>query len=986
MPSRAEELPFDTDIAQHLKISPEMDKMMSGEELFDRHIPFSADSSHTTEAEVVELAANNSRRSSSADPIDFIPTDKRTAAEERVHINVDDSDEDKVEAMFEPSRPKPSTPTGKTPFRQGHVLGMTEKIQQASRSPAKPTPAPPTLAAWLQSSSAATSMAKASVAPDKPSTSSKAVVISPGFTRPTAQSINEPTANPSTKPAAKSSAKSAASLPTKPTTNPATKQRVSKSMKPKSGLKIHTIGSQSKNAATSSESPGHKPQVDQSGSRPKGFEITVEEWYCASAKHGTGKTRHKFRCDSKNIVTVGHDKSESLTIMMSDFEYFEVAEGSNNTIIGEEFLLALIFTVTEKFAHSPTWHKCEDTNSRLLVKFDTSDGIDEKYWRQCVDHLAKSIKKSILTIDAMQNLLEYRRREANSLLPLSKKQPRPKPAKSDQSNYSETAPPEVPQAMFGPSTRTRARALPKPSKDEPHRTQPVQPPLQDPDEIMLVYPQSGAGAVNINRAELLRLEDGEFLNDTLIELGLKLWINKLRIKDPELADQIHVFNSFFFKKLDGGRGKVCDYNSVKKWTSKFDLFKKKFVIVPINEHLHWYLAVVCFPEHVLRAPAPQPAPQPTRKTRSSDAGATKGDEPRPSPESDVPNTEHNSVLDVDAGSPLELGQMEVDKDLAERSQSMAIEDVEMVPVSPEIGVNVDTRPAEPPGTPPVLDMTNDDLPGETQDNANAGKHGRTIRILREYLQAEAQERHGKLVETKDSKLSGGLIEDKHLPVPEQPNWCDCGVYLLHYVEAFVANPLELLALPSPRRKSSPEEIAHYDKLWRKEELEEKRKDFRNTVNDLSSEWLKSKSKAVQAPQDGPPTTEGPMPGARRTSPPPNVGGELSIVEIDPPSAGASLKEPATPTPTREPLRTGTLPVLPSDIRSSSPNNHGLLPPAYQDEEVNILDTPSPGNESSVSAHKRTRRRTKGGERHTNPSWNSKGTQVTSISSVSSPEL
>lgn len=38
---------------------------------------------------------------------------------------------------------------------------------------------------------------------------------------------------------------------------------------------------------------------------------------------------------------------------------------------------------------------------------------------------------------------------------------------------------------------------------------------------ILVYPQSGTGAVNINRAELARLEPGEFLNDTLIELGLK---------------------------------------------------------------------------------------------------------------------------------------------------------------------------------------------------------------------------------------------------------------------------------------------------------------------------------------------------------------------------------------------------------------------------------------------------------------------------------
>lgn len=58
------------------------------------------------------------------------------------------------------------------------------------------------------------------------------------------------------------------------------------------------------------------------------------------------------------------------------------------------------------------------------------------------------------------------------------------------------------------------------------------------------------------------------------------------------------------------------YNSVRKWTSKFDIFKKKYVIVPINEQyvhsfqittawltsfsMHWYLALIYEPEHVLQ--------------------------------------------------------------------------------------------------------------------------------------------------------------------------------------------------------------------------------------------------------------------------------------------------------------------------------------------------------------------------------------------------
>ena len=38
---------------------------------------------------------------------------------------------------------------------------------------------------------------------------------------------------------------------------------------------------------------------------------------------------------------------------------------------------------------------------------------------------------------------------------------------------------------------------------------------------LLVYPPTGTGAVNITRGDLKRLDEGQYLNDTLIEFGLK---------------------------------------------------------------------------------------------------------------------------------------------------------------------------------------------------------------------------------------------------------------------------------------------------------------------------------------------------------------------------------------------------------------------------------------------------------------------------------
>ncbi|KAI0755307.1 hypothetical protein C8Q80DRAFT_1094338, partial [Daedaleopsis nitida] len=108
-------------------------------------------------------------------------------------------------------------------------------------------------------------------------------------------------------------------------------------------------------------------------------------------------------------------------------------------------------------------------------------------------------------------------------------------------------------------------------------------PTPDLDELVLVYPFSGTGAVNITRGDLKRLDAGQYLNDTIIEFGLKLWLDDLRKTRPELAEQVHIFNSFFYKKLVSKRNVSETYSSVRKWTSKVDIFKKKYIIVPINE-------------------------------------------------------------------------------------------------------------------------------------------------------------------------------------------------------------------------------------------------------------------------------------------------------------------------------------------------------------------------------------------------------------------
>uniref|UniRef100_A0A915K4R2 Ubiquitin-like protease family profile domain-containing protein n=1 Tax=Romanomermis culicivorax TaxID=13658 RepID=A0A915K4R2_ROMCU len=34
---------------------------------------------------------------------------------------------------------------------------------------------------------------------------------------------------------------------------------------------------------------------------------------------------------------------------------------------------------------------------------------------------------------------------------------------------------------------------------------------------------------------------------------------------------------------------------VRTWTKNVNIFDKDFIIIPINENSHWYLAIICYP-------------------------------------------------------------------------------------------------------------------------------------------------------------------------------------------------------------------------------------------------------------------------------------------------------------------------------------------------------------------------------------------------------
>ncbi|KAH6911437.1 hypothetical protein BKA70DRAFT_1267653 [Coprinopsis sp. MPI-PUGE-AT-0042] len=123
------------------------------------------------------------------------------------------------------------------------------------------------------------------------------------------------------------------------------------------------------------------------------------------------------------------------------------------------------------------------------------------------------------------------------------------------------------------------------------------------NETILMYPFGGPGSISLTRPDCQRLQPGEYLNDNVIEFGIKRWSAQFQQINPTLAAKTHVFSTFFFKKLDKDNHAI-GYSSVSRWTSKFNLFEKEYVIVPINKDLHWYLAVIVAPGQLLEAALP----------------------------------------------------------------------------------------------------------------------------------------------------------------------------------------------------------------------------------------------------------------------------------------------------------------------------------------------------------------------------------------------
>lgn len=312
------------------------------------------------------------------------------------------------------------------------------------------------------------------------------------------------------------------------------------------------------------------------------------------------------------------------------------------------------------------------------------------------------------------------------------------------------------------STRSSTRRV---SGPETRRTRHSSPPInvpqledtwtaKNPDwkskwQNSLVYPATGRNRATVDAEDIPRLDEDEFLNDNIISFYVRWLQVQIEKTQPQILKKVYIFNSFFFETLKSSKTK---YEGVRGWTAKVDLFSYDYIVVPVNENFHWYLAIICNASRILQKPEEQ-----VGKTQHEDPVVIDG-QGSASPKMPAADGDATSNAAPANATPLEglNAAASGSSPRVKRRKSSG-------------GVSIQTYDTNEPRI-----VTLDSL-GST--------HSPTCKILKEYLAEEARDKKG--------------VELEHLPagmkgknIPEQDNFCDCGVFVLGYMKEFLQDPDE----------------------------------------------------------------------------------------------------------------------------------------------------------------------------------------------------
>lgn len=283
----------------------------------------------------------------------------------------------------------------------------------------------------------------------------------------------------------------------------------------------------------------------------------------------------------------------------------------------------------------------------------------------------------------------------------------------------------------------------------------------------LVFPPTGKNRATVDKIDIPRLDEKEFLNDNLINFYIRYLEHTLEKERPELRRKVYFFSTFFFEKLRSTKGKI-NYDGVKAWTAKVDLLSYDYIFVPVNEHAHWYLAIICNIPNAIQS---------ALEGKGSETSTT---------------STHNAIEVTDTPSSPRMSTVERDlTDISLEDGTAATATATRREEADDLSLPRGTTSSSVPPSPPrkrksagaALSKLSPTQPRIVTLDSLGSPHAPTVKALKEYLVEEAKTKKGIDLTTVPTGMTARGI-------PEQNNFCDCGVFILGYMQEFLANPDE----------------------------------------------------------------------------------------------------------------------------------------------------------------------------------------------------
>lgn len=95
--------------------------------------------------------------------------------------------------------------------------------------------------------------------------------------------------------------------------------------------------------------------------------------------------------------------------------------------------------------------------------------------------------------------------------------------------------------------------------------------------------------ISMMKNDFNRLIQNEMLSDNNVQYMLhKIYFSL----ENDKQNSVFIYDTLFYSQLMNNDANKLNYNLVKKWTKRIDLFEKDLIFVPINQAKHWSLLCI----------------------------------------------------------------------------------------------------------------------------------------------------------------------------------------------------------------------------------------------------------------------------------------------------------------------------------------------------------------------------------------------------------